>query len=521
MNSLFEKSRFTLLFYRIVCIEVRALNTEEYVKYDGLGLAELVKARNVTPVELVDLAISQIERYNPTLNAVIHTMYERAKISATEDFKGPFAGVPMLLKDFSQELKGEPKSGGSKALRKFRAQADSEYVIRLRESGFLFLGQTNVPELAITAYTEPVEYGPTRNPWNRDFTPGGSSGGSGAAVASGMVPIAGANDGGGSIRIPAAYCGLFGLKPSRGRTPVGPRFARFLQGAAVEHVLTRSVRDSAAVLDQLKAMEKGAAFTAPPFDGSYLQTLVKPLNQQRKIAFSVKSPIGTHVDSECVEAVKKTVGYLEKCGFQVEEVDAPVDGKKIASSFLTMYFAEVSATIASMEMVLGRKASYKDVEPTTYMMGLLGKAITAQDFVLSMREWDIAGYAMESFHDEYDFYITPTTAFPPAKIGEHALKSFEKLALQVTGKMGSASLLKKMGIIDQMVEESLKRVPFTQLANLTGQPAMSVPLHITKEGLPLGVQFMAATGREDLLLQMAHYLEESDLWENVQNKCML
>ncbi|MBM7619630.1 amidase [Bacillus tianshenii] len=497
------------------------MKVEEYVSYDGLGLAELVKAKKVSPEELVNLAISQIDKCNPSLNAVIHTIYDRAKTSAKDNIEGPFAGVPMLLKDFSQELKGEPISGGSRALRTYRSTSDSEYVTRLRKSGFLFLGQTNVPELAILAYTEPVEYGPTRNPWNRDHTPGGSSGGSGAAVASGMVPIAGANDGGGSIRIPAAYCGLFGLKPTRGRTPVGPQNGRFLHGAAVEHVLTRTVRDSAAVLDELNGFEKGAAFTVLPFDESYLQTMERPLDKKRKIAFSIKSPIGTEVNAACIEAVMKTVHFLESSGFHVEDVDAPVDGKKVAKGFLTTYFAEISASIARMEEVLGRKASYRDMEPQTWLMGLMGKEITAQEFVLSMREWDIAAYAMESFHEDYDFYITPTTAFTPARIGEHELKRVEKLALQITGKMGKAGFLKKMGLVDQMVEDAFKRVPFTQLANLTGQPAMSVPLHVTEDGLPVGVQFMAARGREDLLLQMASFLEKSDLWESVPKKCMI
>ncbi|WP_223701605.1 amidase [Sutcliffiella deserti] len=489
------------------------MKLEEYIKYDGLALAELVKNNQITPRELVELAISRIETKNPELNAVIHTMYEQAKNASNQELKGPFAGVPMLLKNISQEIKGEPLTAGSKALLNYRSKEDSEYVIRLRQSGFLFLGQTNVPELALMAITEPSHYGPSRNPWNPDFTPGGSSGGSGAAVAAGMVPIAGANDGGGSIRIPAAYCGLFGLKPTRGRTPVGPQFGRYWQGASAEHVLTRSVRDSAAVLDQLAGTEKASAFSAPPYDESYLISLDKPLDRQRKIAFSTKSPIGTEVHAECVEAVMKTVLHLESLGYKIEKVDAPVDGKKIANSYLTMYFGEVSASLASMEQVLGRKAAFRDVEPTTWLLGLLGKATTAQEFVLGLREWDIAAYEMERFHETYDFYVTPTTAFPPAKIGEHDLKSVEKIALQVTGKIGSAKLLKKMGIVDQLVKDSLKRVPFTQLANLTGQPAMSVPLHLTEEGLPVGVQFMAARGREDLLLQMARQLEQSELWK--------
>ncbi len=488
------------------------MKKHEYKNYDGLGLAELVKKKQVKPTELLEIAVSEIETQNPELNAVIHTMYEQARVAADSDSTGQFAGVPTLLKDIGQEVKGEPKTLGSRALVNYRAKIDSEYVKRLRKSGFLFLGQTNVPEFGLMAITEPVVYGPARNPWKLSHTPGGSSGGSAAAVASGMVPIAGANDGGGSIRIPAAYCGLFGLKPTRGRTPVGPQFGRFWQGAAVEHVLTRTVRDSAAVLDELKGMEKGAAFSTPIYEGSYLEKLQQPLERKLRIAFSVQSPISTEVHPDCVEAVMKTVKFLESSGHIVEEVVAPVDGKKIANSYLSLYFGEVSAMVTMLEEILARKATLNDVEPATWLLSLIGKSMSAQEFVLSLREWDIAAYEMEDFHETYDFYITPTTAFPPARIGDHKLKPLESIALQVTGKLGSATLLKKMGIVEQLVQESLKRVPFTQLANLTGQPAMSLPVHATQDGLPVGVQFMAARGNEELLLQMARQVEESELW---------
>ncbi|MGD6781646.1 amidase family protein [Sutcliffiella horikoshii] len=492
------------------------MKREEYKKYDGLGLAELVKKKEVKPIELLEMAVSEIETQNPQLNAVIHRMYEQARAATEMDPKGQFAGVPILLKDIGQEIKSEPKTLGSRALSKYRSKRDSEYVSRLRKSGFQFLGQTNVPEFGLMAITEPVAYGPARNPWKLTHTPGGSSGGSAAAVASGMVPIAGANDGGGSIRIPAAYCGLFGLKPTRGRTPVGPQLGRFWQGAAVEHVLTRTVRDSAAVLDELKGVEKGAAFSIPDYNRSYLEILPQPIEKKLRIAYSTKSPIGTEVDQQCLEAVKKTLKYLELEGHSIEEIDAPVDGKKVATSYLSIYFGEVSAMIAALEEILGRKATLNDVEPATWLLSLIGKSMSAQEFVLNMREWDVAAYAMEEFHETYDFYITPATAFPPAKIGDHKLKPLESIALQVTGKLGSATLLKKMGIVEQLVQESLKRVPFTQLANLTGQPAMSLPVHVTEEGLPVGVQFMAGRGKEDLLLQIAGQIEKTELWVGME-----
>ncbi|MBE4909727.1 amidase [Bacillus luteolus] len=490
-----------------------------YNDYDALGLAELVKNKEVKPVELVEESIRIIELHNPDLNAVINKMYEQARqTAAATNLNGPFAGVPMLLKDITQEMKGEKITAGSKALQGYIAKQDTEYINRLRKAGLLFVGQTNVPEFALMGITEPKQYGPTRNPWNTDYTPGGSSGGSAAAVASGMVPLAGANDGGGSIRIPGAYCGLFGLKPTRGRTPVGPNTGRNWQGASVDHVLTKSVRDSAAILDVLKIHEKGAAYHAPSFDGSYLDVVTTPMSKGLTFAFSLKSPLEANVHPECKEAVLKTVKLLESLGHNVEEKEAPVDGYKIIKSYLTLYFGEVAASIASLEDVLGRKAKQLDVEPSTWLLGLLGKATSAEEFVLGLREWDIAAFQMEEFHSKYDFYITPTTAFPPAKIGELEPKSLEKLLINVVGKIGSGNLLKKAGIVDQIAKTSLMRTPFTQLANLTGQPAMSVPMHVTKDGLPCGVQFIAARGKEDILFQLASELEQTEHWSTSKER---
>ncbi|WP_034629279.1 amidase family protein [Desulfotruncus alcoholivorax] len=491
-----------------------------YKDYDGLGLAELVKKKEIHPRELVEKAINRIEVLNPQLNAVINKMYDQARITAEKDLNGTFAGVPMLLKDITQEVAGEPITSGSKAFKGYRAKQDSEYVRKLRNAGVIFLGQTNVPELALMGITEPAYYGPTRNPWSLNHTPGGSSGGSAAAVASGMVPIAGANDGGGSIRIPSAYCGLFGLKPTRGRTPVGPRYGRHWQGASVDHILSRSVRDSAAMLDELIMYEKASAYHAPPFQGSYLQMLKKPLKKQLKIAFSVKSPLDTDVHSECKKVVIKAAKSLESMGHIVEEKDAPVDGTKIAKSYITMYFGEVAAALAELEELIGRKAKPNDVEPTTWLLSLLGEATSAKDFVLSIREWDKAAYAMENFHETYDLYLTPTTAFPPAKIGELEPSSFEKLTIAVVGKLGLGGLLKKTGIVDKIAETSLMRTPFTQLANLTGQPAMTLPFHQTQDGLPVGAHFMTGRGREDLLFQIAALMEQTQDWIDIRKNSL-
>ncbi|WP_019415547.1 amidase [Paenisporosarcina sp. TG20] len=487
----------------------------EYGSYDAMGLAELVTTKEITATEILEAAISKTEELNPKLNAVIHKMYDQAREHLNLNPSGAFAGVPMFLKNITQEIKNEPITSGSKAFLNYTAKEDSEFVKRIRTTGAVFLGQTNVPELALMGITEPKQYGASRNPWNIDYTPGGSSGGSAAAVASGMVPIAGANDGGGSIRIPAAYCGLFGLKPTRGRAPVGRQLGRQWQGASADHVLTKSVRDSAMMLDLTKGYEPGAAFHAPPFECNYLDCVTNPLEKRRRIAYSLKSPIGTEVDSECKEAVLKTVALLESMGHLVEEKDAPVDGLKIANSYMTMYFGEVAASLASAENLLGRKIKYGDVEPTTWLLGLLGKATNAEEWVLGLREWDVAAYSMEDFHTTYDFYVTPTTAYPPAKIGELDSKLTEKVLLNVIGKLKLGTLVKKTGLIDEIIKNSLKRTPFTQLANLTGQPAMSVPMYKTKLGLPLGVQFIAAKGREDLLYRMAGELEQTDNWLHI------
>ncbi|MGI6709431.1 MAG: amidase [Dethiobacteria bacterium] len=492
-----------------------------YQNYDAAGLAELVQKKEVTAAEIVESAIARLERLNPKINAVIHKMYEKARLAAEKiTGKEPFAGVPMLVKDISQEMKGEPITCGAKSLRDCLAEEDATFVKRARATGVVFLGITNVPEFALMGTTEPQYYGPTRNPWNKDYTPGGSSGGSAAAVAAGIVPIAGANDGGGSIRIPAAYCGLFGLKPSRGRMPAGPFSGRHWQGASVDHVLTRSVRDSALMLDLIKGYEAGAAFPPPPFDHNYLECVSQGPINKLKIAFCLRSPIGTEVHRECREAAIKAAQLLESLGHIVDEREAPVDGNKIAQSYMTLYFGEVAADIASLEEVLGRKARMNDVEPATWMLGLLGKVTSSEEWVLSIREWDTAAFEMEAFFEDYDLYMTPTTADPPSRIGEQDMAPKEATLIKLVSSLNLIKAVKKSGFVDNLIKRSLKRTPFTQLANLTGQPAMSVPLHMTMEGLPVGVQFIAAKGREDILYRLAGQLEQSQHWIRVEENPM-
>ncbi|EDL66118.1 amidase family protein [Bacillus sp. SG-1] len=440
-------------------------------------------------------------------------MYEEAEAAVKDlDNSLPFAGVPILLKDAQQDIKGHPLTIGSKLLANYKSDEDAEYVRRLKKTGTIILGQTNVPEFALMAITEPVHYGPSKNPWSLNHTPGGSSGGSAAAVASGMVPIAGGNDGGGSIRIPAAFTGLFGLKPTRGRTPVGPKKGRSWQGASVDHILSKTVRDSAAMLDETQGFEKTAAFHYPKYQGSYRSLVEKPLEKGIKVAFSCESPIGTDVHPECKEAVYKTVKLLEDMGCVIEEKKPDIDGKKLAESYMTMYFGEVAATLNNIEALIGRRVTMRDVEPATWLLNQLGNKVSAGEFVQALQRWDLSAITMEAFHNDYTFYITPATAFPPSRIGELDQTSFEKFLMKAVGVINAGGLLKKTGFVDELVSKSLERTPFTQLANLSGQPAMSLPLHLTKDKLPCGVQVMAARGREDLLFRLAGELEQSSLW---------
>ena len=485
---------------------------KEYEQYDGLGLAELVRRKEVTPVELCEAAIERIEAINPEINAVITPMFDRARTAAgTMRFEGPFAGVPFLLKDLMAACAGVPLSNGCKGLRHYIPQYDSDLVKRFKLAGVNVLGKTNTPEFGLVAYTEPELHGPTRNPWNTDHTPGGSSGGSAAAVASGMVPLASGGDGGGSIRIPSSCCGLFGLKPTRGRTPTGPDYGELWEGAAIEHVITRSVRDSAAMLDATCAPDLGAPYVIQQPERPYMDEIEQEPGKLR-IAFTTRSPLDTPVHPDIVKATLETALMLQKIGPTVEEAAPEVDGRALAMSYLSMYFGEVAADIDELKKVLGREANRDDVETLTWTLGLLGKATSAFSFVKAIRLWGRASRIMARFHETYHVYLTPTLAHPPIRVGALKPKPLEKAALGMVNKFGLGKLLKRAGVVEKLAMENLAKTPFTQLANFTGQPAMSVPLQWTSDGLPCGMHFMAAMGGEATLFRLARQLEEEKPW---------
>ena len=486
----------------------------EYDQYDGLGLAELIREKKIASLELCEEAIKRIEKINPAINAVVTPMFDIGREAAKQPIlQGPFAGVPFLLKDLIGAYAGVRLTWGCRAYKDYIPDYDSELVKRFKRSGLITLGKTNTPEFGLMGITEPELFGPTRNPWNLERTCGGSSGGSAAAVAAGIVPLASGGDGGGSIRIPASYCGLFGLKPTRGRTPTGPKFGKLWQGATVEHVLTRSVRDSAAILDAIAGADPGAPYVIKSPARPYSEEITQDPGSL-KIAFNTESPLGTGPHENCKNAVLKTVRLLEDLGHKVEEAKPDIDGVKLAHTYFILYFGENGADIKLAESVLGKKVSRKDFEITTWFFGKLGHCYSAADFVEAMREWDTAARVMGHFHQKYDLYLTPTVAYPAAKIGELLPKSYEKVAMEIISFLGLGSLAKASGMVSQIAIQTLAKTPFTQLANFTGQPAVSVPLHWDENDMPCGVQFIGPFGDEATLFQLAAQLEKAQPWFN-------
>lgn len=484
----------------------------EYTRYDGLGLAGLVRTGAVSAIELVEACVARIEALNPQVNAVIHPMFEQARRAARAPIPdGLFAGVPFLVKDLVSTVAGEPFRCGSRFLDDYIAPADSEVVRRYRQAGLLLAGKTNTPEFGLTPFTEPALLGPTRNPWALDRTPGGSSGGSAAAVAAGMVPLASGGDGGGSIRIPASCCGLFGLKASRGRVPTGPAIGQIWQGAVVEGVVSRSVRDSAAALDAIAGPDVGAPYWAPPPDRPFLAEVSTEPGRLR-IAWTTEPMMGRTVAPECVRAVEETVALLESLGHQVEPTAPVVDGPVLSEAFLTMLCGELRGDIADAERLLGRRARAADFEPTTWALALLGEQLSAAEFVQAVRVLERTTRQVGAFFESWDLLLTPTLSMPPFPIGALQPTVAERRQLALLGRLRAGRLLRWGGALQQAAEQVFEFIPWTPVFNVTGQPAMSVPLAWTDDGLPVGLHFVAGTAREATLFRLAGQLERARPW---------
>lgn len=484
----------------------------DYSKHDGMGLAALVRAGDVSAAELVDEAIARVEALNPRLNAVIYKRYDAARATARGPLEGPLAGVPFLLKDLLGTIAREPTTNGSRLWQGTTAAHDSELVKRFNRAGLVCIGRTSTPELGLLPVTEPEAYGPTRNPWDLARTPGGSSGASAAMVAAGVVPLASGGDGGGSIRIPASCCGLFGLKPTRGRTPAGPDAIENWQGCAIEHVLTRSVRDSAAVLDATHGPDAGAPYVAPPPARPFLDE-VSAAPGKLRIAFT-RQPLlpAPFVHPECVAAVEAAAKLCAELGHEVVEEHPPLDADAFARAFVMMIIGETGADLRAAERSLGRRVRSGDVELGTHVLRLLGERYTAADFALAVRDLKMTGRVLAPFFTRHDLLLTPTLARPPLEIGAITPKGAEKALVTTLTRMGSGAALQALGVLEKIASTAYGFAAFTAPFNATGQPAMSVPLHWSEKGLPIGVQFVARLGEEATLLRLAAQLETARPW---------
>jgi Asp-tRNA(Asn)/Glu-tRNA(Gln) amidotransferase A subunit family amidase len=481
---------------------------QEYRAQDATGLARLVAEKQVTADELLALAQARAAQVNPRINAIVRDV--PAAPAGTAD--GPFAGVPFLIKDLAQDYAGLPSSRGSRALKSLPAAEHSTIVQRWIDAGLVIFGKTNTPEFGAKGITEPVAWGPTRNPWDVTRTPGGSSGGSAAAVAAGIVPCAGANDGGGSIRIPAACCGLVGLKPGRGLTPMGPELGESMHGSAVQGVVSRTVRDTAAMLDVISGGEPWGPFT-PGMPNAPFASCVGQDPGRLRIGVRVPTAITPVPHREAFAAVEATVQTLTDLGHHVDELpQAPFDDAALAREFLLTWFVYTAWELADAKRLTG--AGDDAFERDTLILAAIGRATSSVDYLDAVQRRHDHTRRLTRFFDSYDLLLTPSLATPPPAIGEFDLPVALQKASDVLLKTRTAHLLRFTKIVDDIVDKNLGWVPYTQLANITGRPAISLPLHWTEEGLPLGVQFVAPLGGESLLIRLAAQLEQAMPWRD-------
>ena len=470
--------------------------TDPWAPMDATAQAEALRRGEVSALELVDAAIARIERINPVVNAVIHENFERAREEAAGTLPdGPFRGVPFLLKDLgSGNRAGDPFHCGARFLQeaKFRAETTSNLVQRFHSAGLVVLGRTNVPELGAWSITEPDAYGPTRNPWNTEHAAGGSSGGAAAATAAGLVPFAHGSDGGGSIRNPASQCGLVGLKPSRGRVSLGPEGAEAWAGMLYEFALTRSVRDSARLLDCVNGPMTGDPYVAPPPSRPYAAEVGADPGSLR-VGFVERQPDGEALHPECEAALQGALKNLQTLGHRVEpQFPAALQSENLIGHVLAVISSSQARDIERFEEALGRSLGPDDMDADNWRVTEMGRAVSARQFIAAIEAYNTFRREMlQWWADGFDLLVTPTITQPPPRVGE--IRPSQDAPMDAF--MRSGALL-----------------PFCIPFNITGQPAISLPLHESAEGLPVGVQLVAASGREDLLIRVASQLEEAVEW---------
>ena len=458
---------------------------------DATAQADLVRRKEISAAELVEFAITRIEQLNPVLNAVITALYDQARDAVTRvDPSAPLAGVPFVLKDLVAELAGAPLSEGSHFLADYVSHYDSELVRRFRQAGLVVVGKSNTPEFGLMPTTEPARFGATRNPWDTRLTAGGSSGGSAAAVASGMVAIGHANDGGGSIRVPASCCGVVGLKPSRGRNSLGPGYGDVASGLLCEHVHTRSVRDTAAVLDATAGPAPGEPYWPAVPERPYTEE-VKHEPERLRISFSTQPLTGAHAHADCVAGAESIAGLCQELGHEVTEDSPKVDGERLFKAFGTRWIGFLTWAVKDWARRLGREPSEDLLEPATWRMYRNGLKQTSADYLLAVQDLQLISRDVAGLFDRYDVWLTPTLAQPPVALGYFDYAPDRR-----------AVHLQRLG----------EYTGFTLIANTTGQPAISLPLHWTDTGLPIGIQLTGRYGDEASLLRLAGQLERARPW---------
>ncbi|MFP2904780.1 amidase [Pyxidicoccus sp. 3LFB2] len=468
------------------------MHLDDYSRYDAVGLAELVRRKQVSPEELLKTAVEAIARVNPKLNAVIDVREAEARNTIQRGLpEGPFQGVPLLVKDLVLHAAGVPTDLGSRLGKGLVFPHDSALAARFKRAGLVLMGRTNTPEFGNNATTEPVLHGPTRNPWDLERSPGGSSGGSAAAVAAGIVPVAHGNDGGGSLRIPSSLCGIFGMKPTRGRVSVGPDVGEALNGMGVEGVVSRTVRDSAAMMDLMQGPEAGDPYHAPPPERPYLEELRSKPGRLR-IALSRTAVSGVPVSPDCVAAVEDAARLCTELGHEVVEASPTYDARMMNTAMTAVWAAALANWAYGLGQMLGRTPGPDTMEATSWEVTRFGAALKVSELQAALATFNQVSRTVGAFFVEHDVLLTPTVAVPPYKLG----------------------------VLDAMVPKAPEDwyahvfglCPFTAVFNVTGQPAMSVPLYWNAEGLPIGVQFAGRFADEATLFRLAAQLEEARPW---------
>ena len=489
----------------------------EYIQHDATSLAQLVKQKAVSPHELLDCALQQLEKTNPQINAVIRLFTDKARTQIDEvmanNADAPFAGVPFLLKDLLASYAGEPMGSGVQFLQNYVPPQDSELVRRYKKAGLIAFGKTSLPELGLAPYTESRVHGVTRNPYNLNHSAGGSSGGSSAAVAARIVPVAGAGDGGGSIRIPASLNGLVGLKPSRGRVPSGPASPDPWWGMVAEHVVTRSVRDCAAFLDISHGDYAAQLLKANTYAGNYAHAMLQT-PQALRIAYSATGILGGVLDDDNKAALDTTVKMLRDMGHHLEEVTWNIDGDEFLYQYVILLCAEVAAELKRCEILMGKVIRYGEVEPRTWSMALMGRSFKGEQVAYAYGYMQNFARAWLSRFNAYDVTLTSTMAQTPALIGQHSKLPMEDLQHFLTRIFPPLIALgKSKKMILKTFASVLDYMPQTPIANVTGEPSISLPMYVNAAGLPIGVMATARVGDEVTLLKLAHQLELCVQWQ--------